>query len=130
MAINAELAELIRDALESLGSISIRRMFSGAGVFCDGLMLALIVGDELYLKADAASIPEFEAEGLEPFRYATKEGERTLSSYWRAPERLLDEPDEMLAWGRKAFEAARRAAKAQARSATKSPRPRRTKAAR
>jgi DNA transformation protein len=29
-------------------------------------------------------------------------------SYWRAPERLYDEPDEMIAWAGKALAAAQR----------------------
>jgi DNA transformation protein len=41
-----------------------------------------------------------------PFTYATKNGENVLSSYYRAPERLYDEPDEMLAFAREAAEAA------------------------
>ena len=40
-------------------------MFSGAGVFADGLMIALVVDGVIYLKADDAdSIPAFEREGL------------------------------------------------------------------
>jgi DNA transformation protein len=85
-------------------------MFGGAGVFCDGLMFALIADDMLYLKSDAGSQAAFEAEGLAPFSYATRSGRNTIMSYRRAPERVLDDPDEMLAWGRLGLAAARRAA--------------------
>ena len=67
-------------------------MFGGAGVFVDGLMIALISDDVIYLKADAETIPAFEREGLGPFSYATKDGEHTLDSYWRMPDRLYDDP--------------------------------------
>src|SRR5689334_21566674 len=84
-------------------------MFSGAGVFADGLMIALVVDGVIYLKADDSLIPLFEREGQTPFSYKTRDGKHTLKSYWRMPERLYDEPDELAEWARLALAAARRA---------------------
>ena len=68
-------------------------MFGGAGIFRDGLMFALIVDEVLYFKADAQTHDShLKAEGLGPFTYATKNHPRTVMSYWRAPERCLDDP--------------------------------------
>jgi DNA transformation protein len=99
----------IAELFSSFGPVTVRRMFSGAGVFADGLMIALVVQGVIFLKADAGTIPQFEREGLRPFSYKTKDGTRTLNSYWRIPERLYDEPDELAGWAREAMEAARRA---------------------
>jgi DNA transformation protein len=44
-----------------------------------------------------------------PFSYKTRDGKRTLNSYWRMPERLYDEPDELAEWARHSLQAARRA---------------------
>ena len=74
-------------------------MFGGAGIFADGLMIALVVDGVIYLKADDSIVPLFEREGLAPFSYETKNGKRTLTSYWRMPERLYDEPDELARLG-------------------------------
>ncbi len=52
----------------------------------------------IYLKADDSTIPRFEREGLEPFTYTAKTGRRALMSYWRMPERLYDDPDELARW--------------------------------
>ena len=52
-------------------------------------MFALISDDQLYLKADVTTVPDFEAEGLGPFTYEMKIGTRSLPSYWQAPEWLL-----------------------------------------
>jgi DNA transformation protein len=111
MSADAALIAHLMDVLRPLGGVSPRRMFGGAGIFRDGLMFALISDDELYLKADATTVPAFEAEGLGPFIYETKNGARTLPSYWRAPERLLDDDDEMRIWCRRAAEVATRSAK-------------------
>jgi len=98
----------LEDVLRALGPITVRRMFGGAGVFADGVMFGLITDDRLYFKADDATRGTFEAEGLGPFTYRTR-GRIVALSYWRVPERLLDDPDEMAHWGRQALAAARRA---------------------
>ncbi|MCC6948794.1 MAG: TfoX/Sxy family protein [Bradyrhizobiaceae bacterium] len=84
-------------------------MFGGAGVFADGLMIALIAYGELFLKADGQTIPAFQAEGTSPFEYGAK-GRRVIMSYWRMPERLFDDQDELAQWARDAFRAAQRSA--------------------
>ena len=104
-----ENVEHISELFSAYGSVSVRRMFGGAGVFADGLMIALVVDGVIYLKADDRSIPEFERLGLRPFSYETNDGARTLTSYWRMPERLYDDPDELAAWAARAMRSARRA---------------------
>ena len=47
-----------------MGDISIRAMFGGGGVYCDGLIFGLIIEEVLYFKSDEASAKAFEAEGL------------------------------------------------------------------
>jgi DNA transformation protein len=104
--------DLLKDSLRGLGRpVSVRRMFGGAGVYADGVMFGLIADDTLSLKADDDTTTAFEAEGLTPFVY---EGNaRTVAmSYWRIPERLLDDPDEMTNWARTALGVARHKAAA------------------
>ena len=103
-----EDTERLAELFSNYGPVTVRRMFGGAGVFADGLMIALWVEGVVFLKADEHTIPDFEREGLRPFSYETKAGTRTLTSYWRMPERLYDDPDELAAWARRALESARR----------------------
>jgi DNA transformation protein and related proteins len=104
--------EFIRDLFAPFGAITVRRMFSGAGIFCDGLMFGLIVRDVIYLKADDANIADFEREGCPPFTYTRgrKSGRPSQHAlpYWRLPERLYDDPDELAVWARRAFAVAER----------------------
>jgi DNA transformation protein len=104
----AEDSDHIAELFSAFGPVAVRRMFSGLGVFADGLMIALVVGGVIYLKADDNLIPLFEREGQIPFSYKTRDGKRTLNSYWRMPERLYDEPDELAEWARHSLQAARR----------------------
>ena len=99
----------IHDLFSAFGRVTVRRMFGGAGVYAEGIMFALIADDVIYLKADEESAPAFEREALPPFTYATKNGRRGVMSYRRMPDRLYDDPDELVAWTRAAVAAARRA---------------------
>ncbi|MEJ0077172.1 MAG: TfoX/Sxy family protein [Alphaproteobacteria bacterium] len=103
-------AETIHELFREFGPVSVRRMFGGQGIFVDGRMIALVARDVIHLKADAETIPAFEAEGLGAFTYATKDGEHKLTSYWRMPERLYDDAEELAQWARRAHAAAMRAA--------------------
>jgi DNA transformation protein len=108
--IPSDLIEQLQDVLAPLGPVVVKRMFGGAGLFLDGLMFALVSDDALYFKVDGDNRGRFEVEGMAPFSYAKSGGRTAVMSYWQAPERLLDEPDEMLAFARDAVGAARRVA--------------------
>ena len=84
-------------------------MFGGAGIFCDGLMFALVADDVLYLKVDGENRAGFEAEALPAFSYQTKIGRTVIASFRRAPDRLLDDADELAVWARASLTAAHRA---------------------
>ena len=99
--------EYIKELFSIFGPVSVRRMFGGAGIFASGLMIGLIADDEIYLKTDERTAPAFEAEGMKPFTYGAKR-RRVVMSYWRMPERLLDDPDELAQWARVARAAAER----------------------
>ena len=101
-------ADYISELFGAFGPIAVRRMFSGAGIFADGLMLGLVIDGVIYLKADEINVAAFEREGLAPFVYGTTRGERTLKSYWRMPDRLYDDNEELAVWARLSLEAARR----------------------
>ena len=108
MSLDPRFGELAEELFGPLGFISVRKMFGGGSVYCDGLMFALIADGVIFLKTDARSRLRFEAEGQGPFVYQGK-AKPVAMSYWRMPERLLDEPDEALEWGREALRSAREA---------------------
>jgi DNA transformation protein and related proteins len=110
MVASDSLAELLREQLAPLGHIALRRMFGKTGVFCDGLMLGMVRDDTLYFRVDDGKRVAFkEAQAFPPLDYE-KKGASIDLSFWRAPERLFDEPDEFVAWARAALAAARRVA--------------------
>jgi DNA transformation protein len=123
--------EFIRELFAQFRVVTIRRMFGGAGIFAEGLMFGLVFDGAIYLKVDAASIPQFEREGCQPFVYtraksAGRVGRHSLS-YWRMPERLYDDPDELAVWAGRAFAIAQRkkVPRARTKPTPKPPAPRR-----
>jgi len=102
MAVSTDYKTLIQDLLSDFGPVTIRNMFGGAGIYADGVMFAILVDDTLYLKADEVSARAFAAEGKGPFTYRPKDRTPVAMSYWEAPERLLDDPEELVAWARRA----------------------------
>ena len=101
-------AEFLSDQLAPLGRITLRRMFGKTGVFCDGFMLGMVSDNTLYFRVDDDNRTAFKgAESFPPLNYK-KKGSIIDLSFWRAPERLFDEPDELVTWARAALAAARR----------------------
>jgi DNA transformation protein and related proteins len=121
MVASETFADFLREQLAPLGRISLRRMFGKTGVFCDGVMLAMVSENTLYFRVDDQNRATFkEAEAFPPLNYA-KKGQTIDLAFWRAPERLFDEPDELMAWARAALAAAHRVAAVRERAAPKPP---------
>jgi DNA transformation protein len=95
--------EFIRDLFAQFRPVTVKRMFSGAGIFADGLMFGLIVDGAIHLKADETNIADFEREGSRPFTYTRGKRGPVALPYWRLPERLYDDPDKLAVWARRAF---------------------------
>jgi DNA transformation protein len=124
MPVSGGFLELVRELLAPLGDVTVRKMFGGASLYCDGIIFALVDDDVLYLKSDDETSPRFAAEGLKPFTYEGQTGPVSMS-YWRVPERLYDEADEMLDWAREAVRIA--AVEARAKAAKKAARSQKTR---
>jgi DNA transformation protein and related proteins len=82
-------------------------------------MLGMVRDNTLYFRVDDDNRAAFkEAESFPPLDYQKKGGTIDLS-FWRAPERLFDEPDELVVWALAALAAARRVAAKRERAARK-----------
>ena len=108
--------EWMRELLEPVGRVAMRRMFGGHGVNLDGLFVAILVDGRPYFKADAQTQAAFVAEGCEPFMYES-DGKRVAMSYWSLPDSALDSPGDMQPWARRAIAAALRTPEAKSKRA-------------
>jgi DNA transformation protein and related proteins len=104
--------EFIRELFSPFGPVTVKRMFGGAGLWSEGFMFALVFDGAIFLKVDEASIPDFQREDSRPFVYTRAKspgrvGRHSLS-YWRLPERLYDDPDELAIWASRSLAIAQR----------------------
>ena len=103
------LVDHCMELLAPLGPVRSRRMFGGWGLYSDGIFVALIAFDRLYLKADATTAGRFAAAGSQPFVHSGNKGKPVVLGYWTAPDEALDSPAAMRPWAQLALEAALRA---------------------
>jgi DNA transformation protein and related proteins len=110
MVASSEFAGFLRDQLAPLGDVTTRRMFGKTGVFCEGVMFGMVAQNVLYLRVDSQNRATFkEAESCPTLNYV-KNGSVIDLSFWRAPDRLFDEHEELNVWARAALAAAHRVA--------------------
>jgi len=92
-----------------------KSMFGGVGVYAGELFFALIDDDVLFLKVDDTNRPDFVACGMKPFAPFGEGGE--VMQYYRLPEELLEDPDELRPWVDKAIAVAARKRRTKATAA-------------
>jgi DNA transformation protein len=104
--------EFVRDLFAQFCPVTMKRLFGGVGLYADGLIFGLVFDGAIFLKVDESSIPDFEREGSKPFVYSRAKSPgrvgRHSMSYWRLPERLYDDPDELVVWAERALAIAER----------------------
>jgi DNA transformation protein len=102
-----------------LGDVSIRRVFGFHGLYLGGTMFGLAVDERLYFKTDENSRKLYARENSNALTYVARGGENVIMSYWEIPERLYDEPEELVAWARRAHNIASRSPTAKRKQARK-----------
>jgi DNA transformation protein and related proteins len=108
MAISQDFLAFVLEQLEALGRVSHRRMFGAAGLYRDGLFFGLVDGDTLYFKTDDANRADYEAAGGEAFDPFPERPNQGPFSYFSVPIEVIEQPDELAEWARKALAAAAR----------------------
>lgn len=96
--------------LEQLGRVvpvTSRRMFGGLGLYARGFFFALVDDDVLYFKVDDENRPQFEAEGMGPFRPFGDEG--GAMQYYEVPGSVLEDLARLREWTDAALAVAARA---------------------
>jgi DNA transformation protein and related proteins len=80
--------------------------FAGVALVADGVQFGFVMKGTLYLRVDDASRPDFEALGARPFSYTGASKIVTATSYYEAPDDVLEDADELRGWAARAHRAA------------------------
>lgn len=106
MSASAEFVSHVRELLAPMGPLGGGHFFGGHAIKHQGSQFAMVMGNTLYLRVSDSSRAEFEKRGCQPFSYSTKNGVVQVRKYYAAPEELLDDPSQLLAWARHAVHSA------------------------
>ena len=93
------------ELLSSLGPCKAVRMFGGYGLSVDGMNVAIIAWDTLFLKTNAETEPQWLAAGARAFEYEAR-GKTMRLHYHTPPDDALESPALMAPWARLAMAAA------------------------
>ncbi len=129
MPVSSQYLDFILEQLQGVGGLVSRRMFSGVGLYSDGVFFGLLYKDRLYFKTDDSTRPNYEARGSEGFLPPRTDLRQIRMSYYTVPADILEDREELVRWARQATEAAMRSQTIKARKsrATGAVRPTRAK---
>ena len=110
MSIDEGLIEWVKEALEPLGVVTMRKMMGAATLYLDGAIFAVQDDGEIWFKADAESAAIWDEAGCERFSFTEKDGTVQTMNYRRAPSDVYDDAEAMQRWASLAVEAGLRGA--------------------
>ena len=110
MPVSSNYLGYVREQLAGLGGVSSRRMFGGAGLYCDGFFFALVDNDTLYLRVDDSNRADYTTRGMGQFRPYPDRPQLSMS-YYETPADVLEDAAELVVWARRSVAAAMAAAK-------------------
>ena len=64
MAFDQGLVDWITEAMEPIGTVTMRKMMGGATLYCGGTIFAIVADDRVWFKADAVSDARMGRGGL------------------------------------------------------------------
>ncbi len=85
MPVTPDYKALVLDALRAARPVEVKAMFGGLGIYLDGVFMAVVDDDRLYLKIDSVTEPVYEARGMAPWSVAP-------GAYRELPEEVLSDP--------------------------------------
>ena len=108
MPVSDEFIDYVVDQLAAWAYVSVRKMFGGAGLYCDGKMFGLVADDIAYLKVDDSNKEDFLEAGSSPFNPFPEKAKTTVMSYYEIPADILEDRDQLAAWAERSLSVAKK----------------------
>ena len=94
--------EFVLDQLSALPDVRARAMFGAHGLYSGERFFGILDEGRLFFKTDAQSQADYTARGMGPFTYKSK-GKLMTMAYYEVPPDVLEQPQELAGWARKAI---------------------------
>lgn len=105
MSVSEEEIAFAVELFSGLGALTTRKMMGGLCIYHDGTIFALLMSDgQLFLKGAGDFRDVLETEGCTRWTYEREGAKKpTPMPYWTMPEAAMDDPEEAVAWARRAL---------------------------
>lgn len=111
MPTKSSLVAYVTEQLQFLGKISNRSIFGGMGIFIDDRLLGIVINDQLYLHTDRSNRDDYLNRGMVQFKPYPNAFDLTTDHH-QVPQDVIEDSQQLKAWGKRALVAAVEAAKA------------------
>lgn len=101
------VAYILEEALIDVPGLSARPMFGAYGMYKDGIFFAIIEDDELFFKVNDETVHEYIKRNSKQFTYGLKNGEISKMNYWKVPDEILEDREEIVSWIERSVQVAR-----------------------
>lgn len=81
---------VVHDLLGDIPNLKSKAMFSGWGIYKDGVIFGIIADGQLWFKVGASNLSDFKEFDSRPFKYSRKDGKEIEMSYWLIPEEIME----------------------------------------
>lgn len=88
---------VVHDLMAEIPGVTARAMFGGYGLYKNGVIFAIIIDGELYMKVDDALQKKYEAAGSRPFTY-DRDGKPCSMRYWILPADVMADRELLAQW--------------------------------
>lgn len=89
---------ILEEALGEVPGLSARPMFGAYGMYKDGVFFAIIEDDELFFKVNDETVKSYMERESKQFTYGLKNGEISKMNYWKVPDEVLEDREEIVSW--------------------------------
>ena len=94
--------DYVLDQLGALPDVRAKAMFGAHGLYCDDKFFGILDEGRVFFKTDAQSKADYTARGMGSFTYG-KKGKVVTMSFHEVPPDILEQPQELVLWTRKAM---------------------------
>jgi len=101
MAVDESFKDYVVDQLGTLGFVTVKKMFGGAGIYYDGLIFGLLAGDVIYFKVDDSNKLDYERAGMKAFQ--PFDDKPIVMSYYEVPVDILENRELLAEWAMKSL---------------------------
>jgi len=93
----------VLDQLSALPDVRAKAMFGAHGLYSGDHFFGILDEGRLFFKTDAASQADYTARGMSAFTYESR-GKVLTMAYHEVPPEILEQPQELSDWARKAIQ--------------------------